>query len=421
MFEHLDDPRPPVFGAASRHAVVRRAHRRRRRQLAGGMGVAAATLVAGAGGLYGRAAWRLGQVERTEVAGTADVPAGEPVTFLVRGVDARTGPDDAGRSDTLLLARLDPGAGTASLLSLPRDLLVTDPATGADVRVNELGADAQVAVAESQLGVPVDHVVEVGFDGFRALVDLVGGVEVRVDAAVRDTRSGLFLDELGCVTLDGEEALALVRSRHRETLDDSGRWVVDPMADLGRAATQRAVVVAALADLAGRADPISVDRLAGWLAEHVTVDAALDAGDLADLVRAALAVDPAAVTVAQLPVTIAPGDDSTASPWTRRSRPRWSTRSAPGSRPRPARWRASRPSPPAEVARTRAVRGREIPPGLRMTAVARTVTFAPPHHAAGGRTGDASDHIAWGMPCRSLAIARSLSPRCSRPCSAPRS
>ena len=42
----------------------------------------------------------------------------------------------------------------------------------------------------------------------------------------------------------------------------------------------------------------------------MTVDAALDAGDLADLVRAALAVDPAAVTVAQLPVTIAPGDDS---------------------------------------------------------------------------------------------------------------
>jgi polyisoprenyl-teichoic acid--peptidoglycan teichoic acid transferase len=308
MFEHLDDPRPPAFGAASRHAVVRRAHRRRRRQLAGGMGVAAATLVAGAGGLYGRAAWRLGQVERTEVAGTADVPAGEPVTVLVRGVDARTGPDDAGRSDTLLLARLDPGAGTASLLSLPRDLLVADPATGAEVRVNELGAGAQVAVAESQLGVPVDHVVEVGLDGFRALVDLVGGVEVRVDAAVRDTRSGLFLDELGCVTLDGEEALALVRSRYRETLDDSGRWVVDPMADLGRAATQRAVVVAALADLAGRADPISVDRLAGWLAEHVTVDTALDTGDLADLVRAALAVDPVAVTVAQLPVTTAPGD-----------------------------------------------------------------------------------------------------------------
>jgi LCP family protein required for cell wall assembly len=312
VFEHLDDPRPPAFGAGFRRAVIGRAHRRRRRRLAGGAGLTAAALVAGAGGLYGRAVWRLDRVERVEVAGTGEVPAGEPVTVLVVGTDGQAGVDGV-RADTLLLARLDPQRGTSGLLSLPRDLLVDDPAGGADpVMLNQVpavgGLAALVGVVEDQVGIPVDHVVEVSTDGVRGLVDAVGGVQVHMGAALRDERSGLFVDRPGCVTLDGEQALALLRSRALEVQGPSGGWERDPLGDLSRVDRQRALVIAALAGAADDLDPVSADRLAGLVADHVTVDADLDLGEMADLARAVLGLDADAVSQATVPVVPHPAD-----------------------------------------------------------------------------------------------------------------
>lgn len=304
MFEHLDDPRPPALGEGFRRTVVRRAHWRRRRQLAGGVGVAAACMVAGAGGLYARAALRLGDVERTEVSSTGDVPAGAPVTFLLLGLDRRD-PNEAGRSDTIILARLIPGSGTASLLSLPRDLMVTDPATGQPERLNALSERSLsdlVAVVESEVGVPVDHVLQVDFGGFVSLVDRIGGIHVGVPAPVRDRQSGLSLDTPGCVEIDGEQALALVRSRHLEVQQPSGAWVTDPGADLARVANQRAVAVATLADLEARPDPVTAHRLADWLVENVTVDDALSVPEIARLIQTTLTLDPGSVHEATLPV-----------------------------------------------------------------------------------------------------------------------
>jgi len=305
MFEHLDDPRPPAFGDGFRHKVVRRAHRRRRRQIAGGAGVAAASLVAGASGLYARAALRLNEVERTEVDSTASVPAGAPVTILLLGDDSRDPSLGGGRTDTIILARLDPAAGTASLLSIPRDLMVEDPATGRPAMINRLGEQGLstlVGAVESQVGVPVDHVMQVDFDGLTALVDLVGGIHVRVRSPMRDRQSGLSIDTPGCVRLDGEQALALLRSRHGEFRAENGDWVPDVRADLGRVEHQRAVAVATLSDLETRPDPFTANRLADWLVANVTVDDALGAAEIARLIEATLTLDPASVHEATLPV-----------------------------------------------------------------------------------------------------------------------
>jgi LCP family protein required for cell wall assembly len=310
MFEHLDDPRPPAFGDGFRHKVVRQAHRRRRRQIAGGTGVAAASLVAGAGGLYARAALRLDDVERTEVDSTASVPAGEPVTILLLGNDSRDPSHGGGRTDTIILARLDPAAG-ASLLSVPRDLMVVDPATGQPTMINTLGEhglSALVGAVESQVGVPVDHVMQVDFDGLTSLVDLVGGIHVRVSAPMRDRQSGLSIDTPGCVRLDGEQALALLRSRHGEFRRENGDWVPEPRADLARVEHQRAVAVATLSDLETRPDPFKANQLADWLVENVTVDDALGTGEIARLIEATLTLDPASVHEATLPVTEYPTD-----------------------------------------------------------------------------------------------------------------
>src|SRR5262245_18641208 len=261
-------------------------------------------MVAGAGGLYARAVLRLVDVERTEVSSTGDVAAGDPVTFLLLCLDRRH-PSEAGRSDTIILARFIPGSGTASLLSLPRDLMVTDPATGQPQRLNALSErdlSDLVAAIESEVGVPVDHVLQVDFGGFASLVDRVGGIRVGVGAPVRDRQSGLFLDTAGCVELDGEQALALVRSRHLEVQQPSGAWVADPSADLARMANQRAVAVATLADLESRPDPFTANQLADWLVENVTVDDALGVAEIARLIETALTLDPGSVREATLPV-----------------------------------------------------------------------------------------------------------------------
>jgi LCP family protein required for cell wall assembly len=323
MFEHLDDPRPPTFGDGFRHTVLRRAHRRRRRQVAGGVGVAAASLVAGAGGLYARAALRLNDVERTQVESTAPVPAGEPVTILVLGVDTRESSYGRGLTDTIMLARLDPEAGTASLLSLPRDLMVTDPASAQPARLNSVlreGLSALVGTIESQIGVPVDHVVQVDFDGVVSLVDRVGGIDVRVSAPMRDRESGLHLDTPGCVKLDGEQALALLRGRHIEVQQPSGAWITDPRADIARVEHQRAVAVATLSDLDTRPDPFTANQLADWLVENVTVDDAFSVGEITRLIEATLTLDPGSVHEATLPFIEYPPDpnrlaiDPTAAP-----------------------------------------------------------------------------------------------------------
>lgn len=311
MFEPLDDPQPPTFDAAFRRRVVRRAHQRRRRRLAGGAGVVAAVVAAGMAGLYGPSVWRARDIERVEVAGTAPVANGEPVTVLVLGADGpRTDGVNGIRVDTIVLARLDPEAGKLSLLSVPRDLIVTDP-TGAPVAIRSLAGDlgALVGAIENQIGVPLDHVVEVDFDGFVALVDRIGGVDVRVGTAMRDEASGFLVEAAGCVTLDGDEALALVRSRRLELLAPDGTWQMDPYSDLRRVETQRAVMAAALAGLNRLGwSPGQVGDQVAWAVDHLTVDAGLSLEDMVRLGSSAAALGADDIAGATLPVVPHPSD-----------------------------------------------------------------------------------------------------------------
>lgn len=315
MFEHLDDPEPPALGSAFRRAAVERGRQRRRhRRMAGAAGLTVASLLVGVGGLYGRVAWRAGQIERVEVAGTASVAAGEPVTVLVLGGDSRNLGTDQVSTDTILLARIDPGAGTGALLSLPRDLMVDAPDGSGPVVINSVaarnGIDGLVAVIETEVGIPVDHVVQVGFDGIVSLVDEVGGIDVWVDAPVRDTHSGLFVEELGCVNLDGEQTLALLRSRYLEVLDPAtGAWVRDPLSDLSRVGRQRRMVIAALSLLGDEGiDPVALDRRVDWALDHMVIDAELGRDDLVRLARAVADLDPGTVASATYPVIVDPAD-----------------------------------------------------------------------------------------------------------------
>jgi LCP family protein required for cell wall assembly len=167
----------------------------------------------------------------SNVAGVLD-PAGYPLTsannILVLGSDRRqknskepgaetTGP---GRSDSIMLIRT--GGGHSARLSIPRDTLVEIPGHGLQ-KINaahEFGGPAEsVSVIKRWLGVPINHVVEVNFEDFPALVDAMGGVSYtggcivsRLDGGFRDGGFTLRLSK-GTHHLDGREALALARTR----------------------------------------------------------------------------------------------------------------------------------------------------------------------------------------------------------------
>ena len=154
------------------------------------------------------------------------------------------------RADTIMLLVLPPGHGRAPMLSLPRDLRVTvGGRTGKLNGAYNQGPQGIIEAVRSVTGMDVNHFVEVNFDGFRDLSAAAGGVNICVDAPVRDEFSNLNLPA-GCHDLAGDQALAWVRSRHLEKLQGD-RWVKDPLGDISRIKRQQEFMKKLAAELAG--------------------------------------------------------------------------------------------------------------------------------------------------------------------------
>ena len=153
---------------------------------------------------------------------------GQPTIALVIGTDRRKGfqAEQTGRSDTLILVRADPGTKAISLLSFPRDLIVTVKCPGhADVRdrinyaFSECGSLGAVETVRALTGLPINYFVTVNFRGFMQLVNNLGGVWVDVDHRFLCDPSncpGVSKINLwpGYQRLNATNALAYVRYRH---------------------------------------------------------------------------------------------------------------------------------------------------------------------------------------------------------------
>lgn len=276
-------------------------------------------LLATAGGLgYAYAKYnRLARVELGSVLTERSSTVGAQ-NFLLVGVDsaanlssddpARVGREEVGglRSDTIMVLRVDPTTERASLLSLPRDLWVP-LASGGSNRINvaiEIGGPEElIDTIEEHLGIPINHYVQVDFAGFRDLVDVIDGVEVFFERPARDRRSGLDVEAAGCVSLDPDQALAFVRSRHYESYVD-GRWRTDPTGDLGRITRQQDFIVRALrrAIDKGVRNPVTLDNLVDAALDTVTVDDRLTGADIVDLGRRFRGFHPEQLDLFTLPV-----------------------------------------------------------------------------------------------------------------------
>jgi LCP family protein required for cell wall assembly len=234
---------------------------------------ALAVLAVVAAAVAGYGWWTYRKVDRVEL-DLAQVVAEGPQNYLVIGSDSRAEIDSSDpnaavmlgdeapggqRSDSIAVLRVDPGERRIDVLSIPRDLWV-EQADGEEGRINSAYAKSTqnlIDTLDQQLGIPVNHFVEVDFKGFQSLIDALGGVPMWFDHPVRDTNSGLRISDSGCVNLDGPTGLAFARSRHLQWKDAEG-WHSDPSADLGRITRQQLLMRAAL----GKARTLGLNNVA---------------------------------------------------------------------------------------------------------------------------------------------------------------
>lgn len=160
-----------------------------------------------------------------------DVDGGGPQTILMIGSDRRYDErkmKNAGRSDTLMLAHLDPDSGATAVMSIPRDLRVQIPGYGQN-KINTAfalgGPKLTLKTVRELLGVPINHIVEVNFGGFSRAVNRLNCVYVDVDHRYYHSNEGLAPSQQyaeidiapGYQKMCGQTALSYVRYRHTDS------------------------------------------------------------------------------------------------------------------------------------------------------------------------------------------------------------
>ncbi|MGH3354186.1 MAG: LCP family protein [Nocardioides sp.] len=203
--------------------------------------------------------------------------AADAMNILVLGTDTRsdtatTGAEAPGwkpgqaRSDTMLIVHLDGNRRAASVVSIPRDSWVDIPRHGKG-KVNWAysfgGPSLTVETVETMTDVRIDHLAVVDWDGFEALTDAVGGVDIDIPKTVYDSAHGIRW-EAGRHHLDGEQALLYVRQRYG--LQEG---------DLDRVARQQAFLRTLLEQALAqelRTNPEQVLDLLALFAKHASVD-----------------------------------------------------------------------------------------------------------------------------------------------------
>ena len=154
--------------------------------------------------------------------------AKDKATIMIMGVDERD--DDVGRSDTLMIASIDPKTKQASLLSVPRDTRVKIKGHGFD-KINAAYAYGKQKLSqdtvENLLGVNIDHYVIINTKSFKKVIDAIGGIDIDVPKRMHyedpwDDDGGLIIDfQPGMQHMDGAKAVTYVRYRDEE--GDLGR------------------------------------------------------------------------------------------------------------------------------------------------------------------------------------------------------
>ncbi|MCX4971393.1 MULTISPECIES: LCP family protein [unclassified Streptomyces] len=323
-------PEPGIPGesgtSAPRHRAKgrrRKARSKRRKGLLITAWVAAGIVVlggTGAGYLYFKLNGNIKSVDINQALGTdrpTKVDNGSE-NILVLGSDTRSGSneklgggtdDGSARSDTAMVVHVYEGHKSASVVSIPRDTLVERPSctdangvthdAASEVMFNSAystgGAACAVKTVESMSGIRMDHYIEVDFSGFQKLIDDLGGVKITTTQDIDDPDSHLNLTA-GTHTLNGEQALGLVRTRHG----------VGDGSDLGRIQLQQAFIKALMNQVKSiglLTSPTKLLELADTATNAITTDSDLKSvNDLVSFAGGLKGISSSKMTMVTMPV-----------------------------------------------------------------------------------------------------------------------
>ena len=214
----------------------------------------------------------------------------EPFFVLLIGNDGRAGLDGI-RGDGLHVIGVNPAAGAATIINIPRDTWVPIPGFG-EGKINDAykraGFAKQVETVAAFTGVTPSFVVETNFDGFMALVDEMGGIHLDVPYRMFDRNSGADFQP-GRNHMMGPGALSFARNRNI------------PNGDIARTTNQGWLLVAGLARAREVAtSPLETIRLMGMLARHTHYDG-VSLRELYSLISLGVSIDPANVRNVTVP------------------------------------------------------------------------------------------------------------------------
>ncbi|MGH6862386.1 MAG: LCP family protein [Phyllobacterium sp.] len=271
--------------------------------------VTAIVLVAAASAyrVYARLAANIRHIEITSADLGENRPPKAPsgaLNILVAGLDQESG-KRAGlrdRSDTIMLVHLSFERNDAMVISFPRDLMVQLPGCRSreglpgqrrhqgmiNSSFNAGGIGCTWKTIETLTGIHIDHFVKIDFDGFRTIVDAVGGVELCIPSPIRDRYAPLNLPA-GLQLLRGEQALGYVRVRH--SLGDG--------TDIGRIQRQQDFLSAMAKKVLSNgtlANPMRLLRFLNAATGSVTTDPDLNADAIIDLAFQARRLSPSTIS-----------------------------------------------------------------------------------------------------------------------------
>jgi polyisoprenyl-teichoic acid--peptidoglycan teichoic acid transferase len=181
----------------------------------------------------------------------------EPFSVLLLGVDERE--NDKGRSDSMIVLTVNPDKKSVKMLSIPRDTLTEIVGKGTKDKINHAyafgGVEMAMDTVENLVDIPIDYFVQINMEGFKEIVDAVGGVKVNND--IHFTYEGYTFPE-GELELSGKKALAFSRMRYE-----------DPRGDFGRQLRQREVIQAVIREGASVSSLWNYDNIFDALGNNV--------------------------------------------------------------------------------------------------------------------------------------------------------
>lgn len=199
----------------------------------------------------------------------------EPFTILIMGIEDYATDGQNGRTDSLMFATVNPKTQRISLMSIPRDSRVPIVGKDKEDKINAAhaygGEQMAIKTVEGFLKVPVDHYIKIDFQGFKGIVDTVGGVTVDVPFDFWERSDVDYYKKIqfkqGQQNLNGEEALAYVRMRKQ-----------DPNGDYGRAARQRQLLAAVAQKLNSASTVFKIKDLTTVVGKYIKTDIPISDG-----------------------------------------------------------------------------------------------------------------------------------------------